>query len=437
MNRGGRGLTWTIVRLAGSGRLHGWLTGPVDLFWTSRLDRRLTWTIFGLARTRGLNRWLARVVDLPRASGLDSWLTWTIFRLAWTSGLNRWLPRAVEFAGTVGLNRWLAGPVSWLHCGTRYGCDGTRGGDQSRTALVYVVELLAILRGFALVLILRGHGWNAWAAVGCNLGRLGANVDAAATAVVGDAVDSGVVNDDRAVIDIGDARDVDVVDRAVVVEVAALPVAAVIAVAGVAEAVVHASVEADVLTPEAAVKEIAAAEEAPVAGGPESTVEGRRAPGSGDPVVADGSVSPVAGGPEIVGRGGFGLLIFRERRRGLVSLFEGLLAGVYLRLVVVGGGVVVVVLVVVLIRGLSGLGCGDGFVLGRGGLLRVLLRALLRRRLGADAEDPCWSRLRGGRGLATTHGRHVGIGWVGTGVVGDGCGLDAFVAAGECHCCRK
>jgi hypothetical protein len=41
---------------------------------------------------------------------------------------------------------------------------------------------------------------------------LRANVDAAATAVVGDAVDGGVVDDDRAVIDVGDARGVDVVD---------------------------------------------------------------------------------------------------------------------------------------------------------------------------------------------------------------------------------
>jgi hypothetical protein len=267
---------------------------------------------------------------------------------------------------------------------------------------------------------------------------LRANVDAAATAVVGDAVDGGVVDDDRAVIDVGDARGVDVVDWAVVVEVAALPVAAVIAAAGVAESVVHAAVEADVRAPEAAVEEIATAEEAPVAGGPESTVEGRRAPGSGDPVVADRGVCPVAGGPEIVGRGGFGLLVFGECRRRLVGLFEGLLTGVYLRLVVVGGGVVVVVLIGVLVRGLSGLGGGVGLVLRWwGGLLSVLLGALLGRGLGADAEDSGWSRLWGWRGLVTIYGRHVGIGWVGTGVVGDGCGLDVFVTAWECHRCCK
>jgi hypothetical protein len=169
----------------------------------------------------------------------------------------------------------------------------------------------------------------------------------------------------------------------------------VIAVAGVAEAVVHTAVEADVLAPEAAVKEIAAAEETPVARGPESAIEWRSAPGSGDPVVADGGVAPVAGGPEIVRGGGLGLLVFRKRGWGLVCFFESLLAGVYLRLVVVSGGVVVVVLVRRLVRGLRGLGGGDGLVLWRcgGRLLRILLGGLLGRGLGADAEDSGWGRL--------------------------------------------
>jgi hypothetical protein len=423
------GLAWAVFRLARVGGLHGWLAGTVDLPRANRLDSWLTWTVFGLAWAGGLHSWLAGTVDLSWASRLDSWFAGTIFRLARPAGLHSWLARTVELAGTVGLNRrltWAGG----LDGGARDGGDGPRGGDQSGTALVHVVELLTILRGLALVLILRGHGWDARAAVGCDLGGLRANVDAAATAVVGDAVDSGVVDYDCTVIDVGDACDVDVVDRAVVVEVAALPVTAVIAAAGVAEAVVHTAVETNVLAPKAAVKEIATAEEAPVAGRPEGTVEGRRAPGSGDPIVADGGVSPIAGGPEIVGRGGFGLLVFRERRWRLVCFFESLLAGVYLGVVVVGGCVVVIVLVVVLVRGLSGLGGGDGLVLRRwAGLLRVLLGALLGRGLGADAEDSGWGRLRGRRGLAATYWCHVGIGWVGSGVVGDGCRPDIFVTA--------
>jgi hypothetical protein len=329
-------------------------------FARGRLDSWLAGAIFLLAGMSGLNCWLARPVDFAGASGLDCglarpgglhcraiirmnrgtvqfaggrldrWLAGTVFLLAWMSGLNCWLTWAVDFARAGGLDGWLAWTGDGLHGWTGDGCDGTRGGDQGGTALVHVVELLAILCGFALVLILRCHWRDAGAAVGCELGGLGADVDAAAAAVVGDAVDGGVVDDDCAVIDVGDTRDVDVVDRAVVVEVATLPIAAMIAAAGVAEAVVDTAVEADVRAPEAAVKVIAAAEEAPVAGGPEGTVEGRRAPGSGDPVVADGGVSPVAGGPEVVGRGGFGLLVDGEWRRGLVGLLEGLLAGVYL-----------------------------------------------------------------------------------------------------------
>ena len=171
-----------------------------------------------------LNR---RAIDF---AGSRVWLAGTIFRLAWTSGLNCWLTRAID----------------GLHCGASDGCDGTRRGDQSRTALVHVVELLAILCGFALVLILRGHGWDAGAAVGCDLGGLRAYVDAATTAVVGDAVDGGVVDDDRAVVDVGDASDIDAIHGAVVVEVISIPVAAVVTHTGVAEAVVDATIEADV-----------------------------------------------------------------------------------------------------------------------------------------------------------------------------------------------
>jgi hypothetical protein len=213
------------------------------------------------------------------------------------------------------LNGWaidLAGPCRWLsravfrgagairlHSRNRTSdrCDGAGRCDEGGTALVYVVELLAVLCGLALVLNLRGHGRNAGAAIGCDLGRLRAYVDAATATVVGDAVDGRVVHDDRAVVDVRDPRDVDVVDGAVVVKVMTLPVATVIAATGIAIAVVNSAVEADVRTPEAAMQNVAATEEAPVGGSPKSTVEGRSAPCTGNPVVADGCICPVAGGP--------------------------------------------------------------------------------------------------------------------------------------------
>jgi hypothetical protein len=132
-------------------------------------------------------------------------------RLAGTSGLDGRLAGTVNFAGT---RVWLDGLscTDWLHGWTSDRGDRTGRGDQSRTALVHVIELLAILGSLALVLILRGHGRDAGAAVSCDLGGLRTNVDAAATAVIGDAVDGGVVDHDRAVVDVSDARDVDVVD---------------------------------------------------------------------------------------------------------------------------------------------------------------------------------------------------------------------------------
>jgi hypothetical protein len=175
------------------------------------MNRGLARTIFRLARAAGLHSWLTGAGGLSWAGGLHGGLAGTVFRLSWASRLNRGLTGAVEFARAIWLGRWLAG-AGGLDGWTRYGCDGTRGGNQSRTALVYVVELLAILRGLALVLILGGHGRDAGAAVGCDLGGLGADVDAAVASVVGDTVDGGVVDDDSAVIDVGDARDVDVVD---------------------------------------------------------------------------------------------------------------------------------------------------------------------------------------------------------------------------------
>jgi len=110
------------------------------------------------------------------------------------------------------------------------------------------------LCGLALVLKLRGHRRNARTPIGDEFGRLRAYVDAATATVVRHAVDGGVVDDDCAVVDVGDSRDVDVVDGAVVVEVTALPVAAVIPAAGVPVTVVDATVEADVWPPETAMK---------------------------------------------------------------------------------------------------------------------------------------------------------------------------------------
>ncbi len=139
---------------------------------------RLTWAIVGLGWPR---LGLARTVGLECGVRPSGWLTRAGLRCAWG-------------AWTVRL-RCSVGP------GDRG--DGAGRGDHCWTALVHVVELLAVLRGFALVLKLRGHGRNARPSIGYEFGGLRSNVDAATAAVVRDAIV--VVDDDRAVIHIRDA----------------------------------------------------------------------------------------------------------------------------------------------------------------------------------------------------------------------------------------
>jgi hypothetical protein len=313
-----------------------------------RLDRpilRLHWTNLRLG---GSALWLHR-------SGLG--LARTYFRLY---GAN-WLD--------LGSVVWLSGPV-W-HCpgvGARDAWlrgDGTRGRDDRRASLVHVIELLTVLGGFALVLKLGGHGWNARAAHGCDLSRLWPHGDTASAAVVGDA--GVVVDNDSAVVDVGDV-DVDAVDGAVVVEVVAVPIAAVIADTGVTEAIVDSTVEANMKTPEAAVEAVSSAVEAPVAGGPERPVVRRGAPCAGNPIIAGGAPVPVAGSPDVIGRGGHGLVVDGEWRWRLVGVFNWRTLTLGVQLVI--GLCVLIGLVLVWWRGLL-----------RGGLRSILFGALLGLRL--------------------------------------------------------
>ena len=119
---------------------------------------------------------------------------------------------------------------------------------------------------------------------------------------------------DRAAIDVVHHRGVDVVDRAVVVEVASAPVTALVAVAGVAEAVVDAAIVADVLAPVARVIPVEVIPVAPVAGGPECALVGSLDPGAGHPVIAVRRPGPVAWSPDIAVAGNRRLLVVEQGR---------------------------------------------------------------------------------------------------------------------------
>jgi hypothetical protein len=357
-------------------------------------------------------------------AGANLGLNRSCFGLAGTNWL--YLRAVVWFgwpsARLSGASFGLGGTGSWVHCvywdGARDGLcgDGPGSRDDCGTALVDVVELLAVVCGFALGLNLCGHGRSAWAAHGCDLGRLRPCVDAASAAIVGDA--GVVIDDDGAVVDVGDV-DVDVVDGAVVVEVIAVPIAAVVADAGVAEAVVDATVEADVRPPEAAVEAPAVLVPAPVARGPESAVVRRSTPGAGDPVVAGRTPVPVAGGPKIVGRRGNGLVVDGEGWGRLVGVFDGRSLALFIELLGSLG----------VLKGLILIGWGRSGLLGRvllgSGLLRVLggvgLGALLGLGLGGGCENPSlWGWGSGLLGLGVAGWRQVDIGGISAGVVGSG-----------------
>jgi hypothetical protein len=205
----------------------------------------------------------------------------------------------------------------------------------------------------------------------------GPHVQATPAAVVADAVVH-VVVDHRGVVDVGDVGGVDVVDRAVVHEAVLVPVAAVVAGAGVSIAIGNATVEAYVRAPVAGVKAIGSAREAPPAGCPQRAGVGSQHPDAGHPVIAAiASPAPVAGIPDIAGSGARRLLIDRQLRRRLagrntvfITLLVTAVVGVLLiALVVVSTLPVVGVGVVVSVRFVLRRGRG---IAGRG---NVLLRS--------------------------------------------------------------
>jgi hypothetical protein len=149
---------------------------------------------------------------------------------------------------------------------------------------------------------------------------------------------------DSVVIHIVNDSGVHVVDRAVVSKLVMIPIPALIAAADITVAVIDAAVVANVMTPIPVVPAIATVVISPVGRGPKRTHKRRNYPCAGYPIIAGGRVRPVPRGPNVILARTFGLTVFRQRWRSLLS-FHGGFGGI----VVVG--VVVVVLPVILIGG--------------------------------------------------------------------------------------
>src|SRR5580658_6541118 len=102
----------------------------------------------------------------------------------------------------------------------------------------------------------------------------------AAGSVVAHPVHSRVIDGHVLDVDVGDVGGADVDDGRVVVHLPAPPITAFVSTARVAESVVHSAVEADGLTPIAAVPQVGAACITPVAGGPQVARLGCLHPGT-------------------------------------------------------------------------------------------------------------------------------------------------------------
>jgi hypothetical protein len=121
------------------------------------------------------------------------------------------------------------------------------------------------------------------------------------------------------VVDVLRPRAVHIIEGAVVVEMAAAPVAALVTVADVAKAVIDTAIVADVLAPVAGVKPVGIIPVAPVAWGPESAFVRSLHPRAGHPGIAVSTPGPVSGRPDIAVAGNRRLIVVGQGRWRLGS----------------------------------------------------------------------------------------------------------------------
>ena len=187
------------------------------------------------------------------------------------------------------------------------------GGRDRRLAMVIAGKQLRITGRLGSVLLLSRSRFYMTRVAPLLLLRGRTSLDAALSAVIADP--AVVVYDNRLVVDVMNVGDVHVVHGSVVVELPSPPIAAVVSVSGVAEAVIDAAIESDLWAPVAGVPHIGAVIPAPVARGPIKAGLGWHDPGSRNPVVAVIAPRPVTGRPHIPRTRAEGLRINRNWRR--------------------------------------------------------------------------------------------------------------------------
>jgi len=153
-------------------------------------------------------------------------------------------------------------------------------------SVVYIGKLRAVEAGDMFMLNLRPHGRRVLFTKRHHFRGSGVYLQAALAPVEAHSIAAPVFIDDPVVVYVVHFPGIDVVDRAVVVEVTAAPIAAVIAKADVAKAIVHAAIVAHVRTPVAAEKSVAVVPVAPVSRGPKRAFIGSLHPRARNPIIA-------------------------------------------------------------------------------------------------------------------------------------------------------
>src|ERR1700723_1025775 len=189
-----------------------------------------------------------------------------------------------------------------------------RSSSDRRLAVIYRSAQLGVRTGGLDVLNLSGH-WPHMLLMRnglfCGAGTLG---DSAVAAVIADMRDVSYV--DSGVVDVVDYVDVDVIDRGVVKEMAAVPTPALITVTEVTESVVDPAVPSDLRAPISVIKNETAAAPSPVARSPEVAHFRSHDPCARHPVIIVVAPGPVARNPDISVAGAYRLFVHRYLRRG-------------------------------------------------------------------------------------------------------------------------
>jgi hypothetical protein len=181
--------------------------------------------------------------------------------------------------------------VDWTACAARLHhagaseLTGSARGSHRGAAMVLGSKLRAVIVRCHFVLLLQASGSNVPVVLRGEFAGGWADVQSTCAPIVADAIHGEVVHH-RAVVNVGEVPSTEIVHRPVIEESSAPPFAAYKAHAIVAEPVVDPTVEANVRSPIARMKDKGRSTPTPIPGGPQETHLRGHHPSAGNPIVA-------------------------------------------------------------------------------------------------------------------------------------------------------